>query len=105
MFDATSPVLAMKKFRRLCHRRRQGYYAGEWLESLFRLVDRQEVVVFIWQTSHVGSPTNEWADLAAGAAGSDGEELAVVRVASQSASMLYTRPAKTLRALAGKLAA
>ena len=105
VFDATSPVLAMKKFRRLCHRRRQGYYAGEWLESLFRLVDRQEVVVFIWQTSHVGSPTNEWADLAAGAAGSDGEELAVVRVASQSASMLYTRPAKTLRAWAGKLAA
>ena len=43
VFDATSLVLAMKKFRRQCARRRQGYYAGEWLEALFRLWDRQEV--------------------------------------------------------------
>ena len=54
VFDATSPVLAMKKFRRQCARRQQGYYVGEWLEALFRLWDRQEVVVLLWQNSHMG---------------------------------------------------
>ena len=33
-----------------------------WLDT------RQEVVVFLWQTSHVGAPANEWADVLAGEA-------------------------------------
>lgn len=75
VFDATSPVLAMRKFQRCCHRRRQGYYAGEWLETLMRMVEKQEVVVFLWQTSHVGSAVNEWADVEATAAARSTEGL------------------------------
>ena len=98
VFDATSPVLAMKKFRRQCARRQQGYYVGEWLEALFRLWDRQEVVVFLWQNSHRGSPINEWADLEASAMGArlgPGQETAVPRLSSQYYSVSYSRARRT----------
>ena len=52
VFDATSPPQAMLRFGRVCDRWRQGYYVGEWLDSLMRLLERCEVVVFIWQRSH-----------------------------------------------------
>ena len=50
VFDATSPVWAMRKFARCCERAKRRYYAGSWLEHLYRLVQRQELVVFSWQT-------------------------------------------------------
>jgi hypothetical protein len=62
VFDATSPVTAMRKFATSGDRTRQSYNAGQWLEHFVRLVNRQQVVVFMWQTSHVGSPLNEFAD-------------------------------------------
>ena len=98
VFDATSPVLAMKKFRRQCARRQQGYYVGEWLEALFRLWDRQEVVVLLWQNSHRGSPVNEWADLEASAMGKrlgPGQETVVPRLAPQYYSVSYSRARRT----------
>ena len=52
----------------MCDRARNRSYAGSWLEHLLRLVHRQELVVFWWQTSHVGSPLNECADMRAEAA-------------------------------------
>ena len=39
-----------------------------WIRSIEQLVARQEVVVFLWQTSQVGAPANEWADVLAGEA-------------------------------------
>ena len=69
---------------RASNRRRQGRYVGGWLESLMRLLDRQEVVVFL---SHVGSPVNEWVDVEAGEAALCDIVTPVPRVASESASM------------------
>ena len=96
----------MKKYQRACHRRRQGKLVGEWLEALFRLLDRQEVVVMLWQTSHVGSPMNEWADLQAaqygGAHGS--AAVPVVRLPTESASMLFTMPRRSHHEWAAPLA-
>ena len=60
VFDATSPVWAMRRFGRLCHRHKQGTYLGEWLEALLRLANRLEVVVFLLQCSHTGATMNEW---------------------------------------------
>ena len=65
VFDATSPVHALLKFVRAGSREKQRYYGGEWLEELWRLIQRQRLVWFWWQTSHVGAPLNEWADLLA----------------------------------------
>jgi len=122
IFDATSPVLARRAFQRCCHRRRQGYYVGEWLEAMMRLVARQEVVVFLWQTSHVGSAINEWADLLAGSAANDCVDLRssevcpfteVPRFEPRSASMRLTAPGRSthswarghaMRAVGSKLA-
>ena len=47
------------------HRQQLGYYAAQWLDTLDQLVARHELVAFYWQTSHVGSPVNEWADIEA----------------------------------------
>jgi ribonuclease HI len=63
VFDATSPVLAMRRFRRMCARQRQGYYVDTWLHTLLTLTRRHEVVVFMWRRSHTGSPFNELADV------------------------------------------
>ena len=104
IFDATSPLLAMAKFRRMCFRRRQGYYVGEWLETLFRLLDRQEVVVLLWQTSHEGSPNNEWADIEAERAGIAEAYTPVVRLESESQTMLYTAPRRSAHGWATPLA-
>ena len=68
VLDATSPVRAWLKFRKRHHRTQMGYYGCEWLDALDQLVARHEVVVFLWQTSHVGAPVNEWADVLAGEA-------------------------------------
>ena len=77
VFDATSPPQAMLRFARVCDRWRQGYYVGEWLDTLLRLLERCEVVVLIWQRSHVGGSFNEWVDLLADSAALDGDEVPV----------------------------
>ena len=47
VFDATSPVSARERFERVSARVKAGYYAGTWLEEWGRLINRQEVVVFV----------------------------------------------------------
>ena len=65
MLDATSPVCAYRAWKRKHARKRTSYIAATWFDHLERLVNRQEAVVFWWQTSHVGSPMNEAADVEA----------------------------------------
>ena len=67
VIDATSPVSAWLRFRCVHHRWRQCYYASALLDELDRQVGRLEALVVLWQTSHVGSPANEWADCIADA--------------------------------------
>jgi ribonuclease HI len=88
IFDATSPPQAAARFRRVCDRWKQGYYVGEWLDLLLRLLDRQEVVVLVWQTSHVGSALNEWADVLA----AEAKELGRVPVPRAPASFSSLQP-------------
>ena len=65
VFDATSPVRAWLRFRGRHARHKLSYYARHLLDTFEQLVQKCEVVVLVWQTSHVGSPANEWADLLA----------------------------------------
>jgi hypothetical protein len=65
VMDATSPVLALWSFMSGCDRRRQRKYRRDWLDTWLGWLHDYEAVVFIWQTSHVGAPINEWADLEA----------------------------------------
>ena len=98
VFDATSPVTAMRKVRAACHRRRQGRYVGGWLEALFRLLDRQEVVVMLWQNSHRGSPVNEWADIEADEFANAAQDMVPVpRLRCEHASMGYSMPRRSTR--------
>ena len=61
VIDAVSSPQALHRFRRLCHRHRQGYYVSAWYDTVLRLIDRQEVVVFLWQRSHTrGRPSTSW---------------------------------------------
>ena len=63
MLDATSPMHAFIKFWVSHARRQASYYGSTWLDTLDQLLDGvDEAVVFLWQTSHVGSPMNEVAD-------------------------------------------
>ena len=102
VFDATSPVVAWLRYRKASARARRGYYASRWFEALDRLIQRMEVVVFLWQTSHVGSPVNEWADVLAEAATGD-SAVAVVRGPSRCAAAPYTMQRKSIRHWAGPL--
>jgi len=63
IFDATSPVLAMLRFGRLGARARGDKLAAELLEHFERLRRRCAALVLLWQTSHVGEPINEYADI------------------------------------------
>jgi ribonuclease HI len=63
VFDATSPVRAMLRFGRLSARARGDRLAAELLEHFERLRRRVSALVLLWQTSHVGEPVNEWADV------------------------------------------
>ena len=63
VFDATSPPEVLRRFARLCARRQQRVYRRDWIDTwLQRLCVGFDVVVMLWQTSHVGAPINEWAD-------------------------------------------
>ena len=58
VFDATSSVRAWLKFRGRHARHKLNYYARMLLDAFEQLVQKCEVVVLeVWQTSHVGSPT------------------------------------------------
>ena len=59
---------AWLKLRGRHARYKLNYYARALLDTFEQLVQKCEVVVLVWQTSHVGSPANEWADLSAMAA-------------------------------------
>ena len=59
VLDASSPVRAWLRFRGRHNRHKLDYYAARLLDSLDQALQKLEVVVFFWQTSHVGSPTNE----------------------------------------------
>ena len=65
VFDATSPPEVLRRFVWSCRRKRQRIYRRDWLDTWWRQLQSFEVVVFLWQTSHVGAPVNEWADQAA----------------------------------------
>lgn len=65
VFDATSPPEVLRRFVWSCRRKRQRIYRRDWLDTWWRQLQRFEAVVFLWQTSHVGAPVNEWADQAA----------------------------------------
>ena len=65
VFDATSPPEVLRRFIWSCHRRRQRIYRRDWLDSWWAALQKFETVVFLWQTSHAGAPSNEWADVAA----------------------------------------
>jgi ribonuclease HI len=86
VFDATSPVEAVRRYRRLHVRRKQGRHASGMLQTLERAIARHECVVFIWQPSHTGAPVNEWADTCAQVA-SDVRELALPGGSPRTASV------------------
>eukprot|EP00966_Prymnesium_polylepis_P146123 3375010-Prymnesium_polylepis.1 len=64
VFDATSPVRATLRYRRTHARRKINHFAGDMLDTLLQKAGKHEVVLLVWQRSHVGSPVNEWADSA-----------------------------------------
>ena len=65
VFDATSPPEVLRRFVWSCRRKRQRFFRRDWLDTWWRQLQVLEAVVFVWQTSHVGAPVNEWADRAA----------------------------------------
>jgi len=107
--DVTSPIRAWLRFRKCHHRTQLGYYAAAWLDTLDQLVAKEEVMVFLWQTSHVGAPANEWADVLAGEAMANeqsdkGRRLCVPRLPVRFCTQQPARPARSLFAWASSLA-
>ena len=93
IFDASSPVHALCRFMRSQGRARQGVLAAEWLQTFEALLSKCTAAVLLWQTSHVGEPCNEWADVEADMmaqlARSGDEVRPVPRAAVSFASMLF----------------
>jgi ribonuclease HI len=88
VFDATSPVRAMLRFGRLSARARGDRLAAELLEHFERLRRRVSALVLIWQTSHVGEPVNEWADMICDKFGVD-DDYPVPRGKTAFASIIF----------------
>jgi hypothetical protein len=65
--DATSPVLALLRYRTLHARAKADRYVASWLNTFEQCLVKHEAVVFVWQPSHTGAPINAWADKEAGA--------------------------------------
>ena len=103
VFDATSPVQAMLRFRKICDRWRQGRFVGAWLDQLITAMDRHEVVVLLWRRSHTGSPFNEWADVLASEA-KGAPAVPVPRQALTFASANTTMNRKSIQMWAAPLA-
>ena len=70
VFDATSPPEVLRRFIWSCTRKRQRIYRRDWIDNWWDALQKFETVVFLWQTSHAGAPSNEWADVAADIAAS-----------------------------------
>ena len=88
VFDATSPVRAMLKFGRLGARARGDRLAAELLEHFERLRRQVAVLVLLWQTSHVGEPLNEWADVTCDTFGLE-DDYPIPRGRVEFASLLF----------------
>ena len=56
VFDATSPPEVLRRFMQICDRKRQRVYRRDWLDTWAQRLQAFEVVVFLWQTSHIGAP-------------------------------------------------
>ena len=105
-FDATSPVLALLGFRESHDRTKQQYNADYLLDTLDQELARMEVVVLLWQTSHVGAPANEWVDMVADVKREDEQDpwpepwTATPRRAPRHYSMKLTAPGRAVYAWA-----
>ena len=97
VFDATSLVRAETRFKSKHDRSKQGVFASHLLDTKGLVRDRTDLALQLWQTSHVGSPTNEWADVEAARLASDGERLPV-RVLRCPPSYFSMRPNRPCRA-------
>ena len=99
IMDATSPVEALWRYRRLHDRKRRDRYVAAWLEAFDRFTSRHECVVFLWQPSHVGEPANTWADkLADDMITAGGDPLPVPRVARSYESIRWPAARHGIRA-------
>ena len=95
VFDASSPVRAWLRFRGRHDRHTLDYYAAKWLDVFDQLTSKLEVLLLIWQISHVGAPRNEWPDKMA----KEALRLAVLPFPNHAPSffsMRYTRAPKSL---------
>ena len=88
VFDATSPPEVLRRFIRSCRRRRQRIFRRDWLDEWWRALQSFESVAFVWQTSHVGAPVNEWADRVADGAAQSGLTEALPAMAAASYTSL-----------------
>ena len=58
----------MRRFRRVPARRKAKLHGAAAHAATECMLRRHEVVIYHWQMSHTGDPSNEWADVLAGAA-------------------------------------
>ena len=65
VYDATSPVQALVRFMVSCARRQQRVYRRDLLQVWLTRLRRKKAIAWLHQPSHVGEPTNEWADVEA----------------------------------------
>ena len=72
VFDASSPVDLLIKYIRSGNERKRRMLLAEWADEWWGELLQFEAVVFLWQTSHVDEPINDWADEWADKAVEDG---------------------------------
>ena len=95
--DALSPLWALRRFSHSHDRVKQQFYCDDLLSQLASQVSRAEAVVFVWQTSHAGSPANEIADLLAGVEENLGSTSRVVRERSPHYHISLAAPSRSVR--------
>jgi len=97
IFDATSPVRGALGFGSASQRHKADKCMAKWLDCFVQLRRQCEAIAFLWQTSHVGEPINEWADMQTKAYVPD-DILPVPRAACTFASITFPEHRKTARA-------
>ena len=96
IFDATSPINAEERFSKLHDRSKCGYYGSHLLDTCRQQVSTHAVALRLWQTSHVGSPVNEWADHLASLYNTDSTSRFVLpRAVPSFFSMRPSRPVRS----------
>ena len=95
--DALSPVWALLRFRVSHDRTKQQFYCDDLLDTLDQQLMRMEAVVFLWQTSHVGSPPNEAADQLADVFDCEGNVVAVPCAPARHYFIALAAPARSVR--------